>query len=96
MKSGSLSFWTAIASIPSVFATSGHVVDALKYINDPPGSAYIAAFPPGHPVQGGIIATSAEGAGTQFTVDFTNLPAEGGPFRGLSPLRFGYISCLLG
>jgi hypothetical protein len=81
MKSGLLFFWTAIASIPSALATAtGQLGDAVKNINDPPGAAYVAAFPPGHPVQGGIIATSAEGAGTQFTVNFANLPAEGGPF----------------
>jgi hypothetical protein len=88
MKSGSLYFWTAFASIPSALAAAatGKLGDAVKYINDPPGSAYIAAFPPGHPVQGGIIATSAEGAGTQFTVNFANLPAEGGPFCELLPV----------
>ena len=81
MKSGTFSVFAALATIHSVYAATGQLGDALKYTNDPPGVAYIAEFPKDHPVKGGIIVSSAEGAGTQFTVNFANLPVEGGPFR---------------
>jgi hypothetical protein len=84
MRSVSISVWsgviTTLASIRAASATTGQLGDASKYVNNPQGAAYIAEFPPDHPLKGGIIATSAEGAGTQFTVNFFNLPVEGGPF----------------
>jgi hypothetical protein len=81
MKSGTFSVLASLATIHSVYAATGQLGDAIKYTSDPPGMAYIAEFPKDHPVKGGIIATSAEGAGTEFTVNFSNLPVEGGPFR---------------
>jgi hypothetical protein len=81
MKSGTFSILAALASIRSAYAVTGQLGDAKKYVNDPPGAAYIAEFPRDHPVKGGIIVSSAEGEGTQFTINFSNLPVEGGPFR---------------
>lgn len=60
-------------------------------MNNPVGPVYTAVLPaveffnPSDPrgnVKGGISATAGpNGAGVAFTVNFSNLPVSGGPFR---------------
>lgn len=80
MKTAQLTFWAALASVRTAYADTGKLGDAQAYGNNPEGAAYIAEFGHNNQIKGGIIATSAQGDGTQFTVNFYNLPAEGGPF----------------
>jgi hypothetical protein len=67
-------------------ARAAHAVgfDAT-YPNNPVGTSYIAELPPSKGVNGTIIAVTAQPNATQFEVDFSGLPAEGGPFRKSTP-----------
>jgi hypothetical protein len=60
---------------------TGKLGNAVAVTNNPTGAVYLAALPETHlGIQGSIVATSANQLGTEFTVNFANLPAEGGPF----------------
>jgi hypothetical protein len=80
MKSNSVSALAVLASLQLAYAQT-----ATSNVNNPAGAAYMAGMGAGSSssvlVKGGIIVTNAEGAGTQFTINFWDLPAEGGPFR---------------
>jgi hypothetical protein len=90
MRSGTASFWTKVAAINSLVATiqatgsstvTGKLGNAQIITNNPLGAVYIAELPTTQEIQGSIVATSAGVLGTEFTVNFANLPLEGGPFR---------------
>lgn len=57
------------------------------YTNNPVGTSYIAELPTNMSIQGTIITGMAQQNGTQFEVNFANLPSQGGPFR--MPCREG-------
>ncbi|KIW06807.1 uncharacterized protein PV09_02487 [Verruconis gallopava] len=61
--------------------TTGQLGDALRYVDNPQGAAYraIATENP-YNITAMITAVSAGESGTEFAVQFDNLPAEGGPF----------------
>ncbi len=50
------------------------------YSNNPAGSSYIAELQTNSSIQGNIVVGTAQQNGTQFEINFSNLPAEGGPF----------------
>jgi hypothetical protein len=50
------------------------------YANNPAGTSYIAELQAISSIQGNIVVGSSQLNGTQFEVNFSNLPAEGGPF----------------
>jgi hypothetical protein len=82
MKSSFISALAILASIDSAYAQT-----ATSNVNNPAGAAYLAGIGADNPygsVKGGIIVTNAEGEGTQFSINFWDLPAEGGPFCGLN------------
>jgi hypothetical protein len=78
MKSSSVSTLAFLAGIHSAYAQT-----ASSNVNNPAGAAYLAGIGADNiygSVKGGIVATNAEGQGTQFSINFWDLPAEGGPF----------------
>jgi hypothetical protein len=89
MRSSISSFWGTIATINGLTATihatdsstvTGKLGDAQRITNNPQGAVYIAELPTTQAIQGSIVATSANVLGTEFTINFANLPSEGGPF----------------
>jgi hypothetical protein len=86
MKSISTTLRCLSASAAILFAARCQAVgfDAT-YTNNPPGTSYIASLPANSSIQGSIIAGTAQQNGTQFEVNFSNLPSQGGPFRTSSP-----------
>jgi hypothetical protein len=91
MKSQSFpSFWTTLSLINGLVTTiladdssvvTGQLGNAQRITNNPLGAVFLAELPSAQGILGSIVATSASALGTEFTVNFANLPAEGGPFR---------------
>jgi nicotinamide mononucleotide (NMN) deamidase PncC len=90
MKSSSLpSVWTAAILINGLARTihaddstavTGQLGNAQRITNNPLGAVFLAELPSTQGILGSLVATSASALGTEFTVNFANLPAEGGPF----------------
>ena len=62
--------------------TTGQLGDATENLDNPQGAAYqgvVANNPMG--ISGAITAVSAGDKGTEFAVDISGLPSQGGPFR---------------
>ncbi|CAO2650448.1 Nn.00g017400.m01.CDS01 [Neocucurbitaria sp. VM-36] len=71
----------AAASIAN--AQSSTVIPAPKVTGNPVGASYVGTLPEkaGSALRGSIAAASAgDGTGVRFSVSFSGLPAEGGPF----------------
>ena len=71
----------AAASIAN--AQSSTVTPAPKVTGNPSGASYVGVLPEqaGSSLRGSISAVSADdGTGVKFSVSFSGLPAEGGPF----------------
>jgi hypothetical protein len=62
---------------------TGQLGNAVRNLDDPSGSAYFAELGPKTPmgIRGSVLAISAGEQGTEFAVNFENLPTAGGPFR---------------
>src|SRR5947207_3723145 len=67
----------------SVTALSSSFPTASPVSNNPVGPVYVATLPTNiGTVQGSISATAdTNGNGVRFTVNLSNLPSSGGPFR---------------
>jgi hypothetical protein len=90
MKSSSRPMLWSLAIINGLAATisatdastiTGKLGNAQQISNNPQGAVYIAELPTHQGIRGSLVATSASVLGTSFTVNFANLPSEGGPFR---------------
>jgi hypothetical protein len=70
-------------ALASAQVTTGQLGDAIRNLQNPAGAAYQARIAPGAygTISGSIVAVSAGDKGTEFAVNFSGLPAEGGPFR---------------
>jgi hypothetical protein len=73
--------WLSILSAATASFVTGQLGDAAENLNNPMGAAYYAALPASAGMEGSILASTDEGQGTNFAVNFANLPNEGGPFR---------------
>lgn len=59
-------------------------IDAPIISNNVAGVSYQAILP-GTSVKGSVVGTAAvDGTGVDFTIEFSDLPAGGGPFRTLT------------
>jgi len=72
--------WLSSLSIAAADFVTGQLGDAAQNLNNPNGVAYYAALPSGAGIEGSILASTDGGLGTNFDVNFANLPTEGGPF----------------
>ncbi|KLU83575.1 hypothetical protein MAPG_02629 [Magnaporthiopsis poae ATCC 64411] len=84
---------TAAIGVSAQNRTTGKLGDALVVSNNPPGVVYVATLPEvaftkgsayanGGNAKGHVSAVaSPDGVGVMFTVHFSNLPKEGGPFK---------------
>jgi hypothetical protein len=61
---------------------TGRLGDATKNLDNPMGAAYQAVIPKGRymKISGSIVAVTSD-QGTEFAVNLSGLPEEGGPFR---------------
>lgn len=76
-----VSLLAAAASIAN--AQSSTVTPAPKVTGNPAGASYVGTLPEkaGSALRGSIAATTEnDGSGVRFSVSFSGLPAEGGPF----------------
>ena len=62
-------------------------IDAT-YANNPAGTTYMATLQASSSIQGYITAGTGEQNITEFDINFTNLPSEGGPFCTLIQKRW--------
>ncbi len=94
MRSNVLVTFLAVAS-GAVAQSSGTPVtgtlgDATVVSDQPQGPTYVARLPDNSPVQGHVTGTTGkDGKGVHFNVEFSNIPAEGGPLR-MSPSHHAY------
>jgi hypothetical protein len=58
---------------------TGQLGNAIENLKNPTGAAYIGVLN-SPTIKGRIIAVDAQEKGTEFSVMFTGLPKEGGPF----------------
>jgi len=76
--------WLSALSVAAADFVTGQLGDAAQNLDNPKGAAYYAALPSGTGIEGSILASTDDGLGANFEVNFANLPAVGGPFRAYS------------
>lgn len=93
-RSSKCAAWLAIASIissTSAQTVTGQLGNAITNTNNPAGAAYVAELRTGA-IKGRILAIPAQDKGTEFSVQFVNMPTQGGPFRKSHHVYTTYIT----
>jgi hypothetical protein len=85
MRSSTALFALSELSFVISQVVTGRLGDATTVLDNPMGAVYQATIPKGKymDISGSVVAVTAGDKGTEFAVNFSGLPKEGGPFRKL-------------